>query len=220
MQNIIRFSIFGNFERFNTNNLDMYLKLIDFFRQKSYKPATANELQLQTSGQAGQARIIIMPIFFNDMGASVEISSNRINFQKIIDIKSSVSSLNEAFRNEFTDLLSLFLADMELTANRVALNYDIFDIKINNKMPIVSSYYKSSNNVEMSVRNMSRIMVENENSNVITEKYVDLSNNIVKYSYDINTMAENQIMRFNFSNIPKMYKSYMDISLEIEKGME
>lgn len=30
MQNIIRFSIFGNFERFNTNNLDMYLKLIDF----------------------------------------------------------------------------------------------------------------------------------------------------------------------------------------------
>ena len=67
---------------------------------------------------------------------------------------------------------------------------------------------------------MSRIMVENENSNVITEKYVDLSNNIVKYSYDINTMAENQIMRFNFSNIPKMYKSYMDISLEIEKGME
>lgn len=109
---------------------------------------------------------------------------------------------------------------MELTANRVALNYDIFDININNKMPIVSSYYKSSNNVEMSVRNMSRIMVENENSNVITEKYVDLSNNIVKYSYDINTMAENQIMRFNFSNIPKMYKSYMDISLEIEKGME
>ena len=61
MQSMIRFSLFGNYERFSTNNLDTYMKLIDFFGRKGYKPATANELQLQPNGQS---RVLVMPVFF------------------------------------------------------------------------------------------------------------------------------------------------------------
>lgn len=51
MNNAIRFSIFGDFEKFSTNNLDSYMKMIDFFGKRGYKPATANELQLLPNGQ-------------------------------------------------------------------------------------------------------------------------------------------------------------------------
>lgn len=81
MQSIIRFSLFGNFERFSTSNLDSYMKLIEFFGKRGYRPATANELQLQPNGQS---RVIVMPVFLNETGAIIEMSSNRINFQKNI----------------------------------------------------------------------------------------------------------------------------------------
>lgn len=83
MQSMIRFSLFGNYEKFSTNNLDAYMKLIEFFGKRGYKPATANELQLQPNGQS---RVLVMPVFLNDAGAVVEITSNRINFQKILII--------------------------------------------------------------------------------------------------------------------------------------
>ena len=82
MQSMIRFSLFGNYEKFSTNNLDAYMKLIEFFGKRGYKPATANELQLQPNGQS---RVLVMPVFLNDAGAVVEITSNRINFQKNLD---------------------------------------------------------------------------------------------------------------------------------------
>ena len=57
---MIRFSLFGNYEKFSTNNLDNYLKLIDFFGKRGYRPSTTNELQLQPNIQS---RVLIMPVF-------------------------------------------------------------------------------------------------------------------------------------------------------------
>ena len=79
MQSMIRFSLFGNYEKFSTSNLDYYLKLIDYFGKRGYRPSTTNELQLQPNGQA---RVLIMPVFLNESNAVVEITSGRINFQK------------------------------------------------------------------------------------------------------------------------------------------
>ena len=53
------------------------MKLIEFFGKRGYRPATANELQLQPNGQS---RVIVMPVFLNETGAIIEMSSNRINF--------------------------------------------------------------------------------------------------------------------------------------------
>ena len=33
MQSVIRFSLFGNYERFSTSNLDSYMKLIEFLEK-------------------------------------------------------------------------------------------------------------------------------------------------------------------------------------------
>lgn len=217
MQSMIRFSLFGNYERFSTNNLDTYMKLIDFFGRKGYKPATANELQLQPNGQS---RVLVMPVFLNDMGVIVEITSNRINFQKNVNNIVGVEVLNEEFANECSELMGAFVNNMSIEANRVALNCDILKEDITIDMPTQSTYYDVANKTEMSVRNVARKKVENEESNIIIEKYVTTQGGFTKYSYDINSIGENQTIRFNNENIMSMYKAYIDIAIEIEKGLK
>lgn len=217
MQSMIRFSLFGNFEEFNTNNLDSYLKLINFFRERGYKPATANELQLQSNGQS---RVLIMPIFLNESDAVVEIISNRINFRKNSNNIFEIEMLRKDFENEFLDLLCAFTSSMSITSNRVALNCDILKSDISVEMPTQSTYFDNANKTEMSVRNVARKEVEKEESNVIIEKYVTRQRGFTKYSYDINSIGENTVLRFNNSNIKKMYEAYISIAIEIEKGLK
>ena len=57
-------------------------------------------------------------------------------------------------------------------------------------------------------------------SNIIIEKYVTIQGGFIKYSYDINSIGENQVTRFSESNIKKMYEAYIDIALQIEKGLK
>lgn len=217
MQSMIRFSIFGNYERFSTNNLDVYMKLIEFFGRKGYKPSTANELQLQPDGQS---RVLIMPVFLHDMEANVEITSSRINFQKNIYSTVGVNELKDKFIDEFSELIVEFVKELSIEAKRVALNCDILKEEITNNMPTQSSYYDDANKTEMSVRNVARNIIEGEESNIIIEKYVTTQGNFTKYSYDINSIAENQAIRFDFNNIMSMYKAYIDIAIEIEKGLK
>ena len=217
MQSMIRFSLFGNFEKFNTNNLDYYLKLIDFFGKRGYKPATTNELQLQPNGQS---RVLIMPIFLNESGAVVEITSSRINFSKNSNNIFEIFLLKEGFENEFLDLLCTFTSSMSIASNRVALNCDILKPDVSVEMPTQSTYFDNANKTEMSVRNVARKEVEKEESNVIIEKYVTTQGGFTKYSYDINSIGENQVLRFNNSNIKKMYAAYISIAIEIEKGLK
>lgn len=217
MESLIRFSLFGNYERFSTNNLDTYMKLIDFFGRKGYKPATANELQLQPNGQS---RVLVMPIFLNDAGAIVEISSNRINFQKNSEDISKIKELQEKFANDFSELIGEFTKNMAIEANRVALNCDILKEEMMLNMPTQSTYYDDANKTEMSVRNVARRKIENEESNIIIEKYVTMQGGFTKYSYDINSIGENQMMRFDSDNIMSMCSAYIDIAIDIEKGLK
>lgn len=217
MESMIRFSLFGNYEKFSTNNLEYYLKLIDFFGKKGYKPSTTNELQLQPNAQP---RVLIMPVFLNESNAIVEITSGRINFQKNSDNIITIETLKEDFENEFSDLLNIFVSDMSILSNRVALNCDIFEADISAEMPTPSKYFDDENKTEMSVRNVARKEVENEETNIILEKYVAKQGGFTKYSYDINSIGENQVIRFNNNNIKKMYEAYISIAIEIEKGLK
>ena len=217
MQSMIRFSLFGNYEKFSTSNLDAYMKLIEFFGKRGYKPATANELQLQPNGQP---RVLVMPVFLNDIGAAVEITSNRINFQKNLENISKIEKLKEDFTNDFSELMETFVKIMMIEANRVALNCDILKEDIMSEMPTQSTYYDTANKTEMSVRNVARKKVEKEESNIIIEKYVTTLGAFTRYSYDINSIGENQAMRFNSDNIVSMYKAYIEIAVEIEKGLK
>lgn len=217
MQSMIRFSLFGNFEKFNTNNLDYYLKLIDFFGKRGYKPATTNELQLQSNGQS---RVLIMPIFLNESSSVVEITSSRINFSKNSNNIFEIERLKDDFENEFLDLLCTFTSSMSIASNRVALNCDILKPNVSVEMPTQSTYFDNANKTEMSVRNVARKEVEKEESNIIIEKYVTTQGGFTKYSYDINSIGENQVLRFNNSNIKKMYEAYISIAIEIEKGLK
>lgn len=214
---MIRFSIFGNFERFNTNNFEVYMKLIQFFGQKGYKPATANELQLQPNGQA---RVLIMPNFINETGAVVEITSNRINFQKTLPNKNSVADLKEIFDGELATLLMSFVNELGIISGRVALNCEILCDHIELGMPTQSIYYDNTDNTEMAIKNVTQISVHEEICNVVLEKYVNTKGNITKYVYDINSLAENQLLRFGSDNIRKMYDSFVEVAAEIEKGLK
>ena len=79
-KSMIRFSLFGNYERFSTNNLDTYMKLIDFLVERDI-----NQLQQMnySYNQMVNLECLSCPFFLNDMGVIVEITSNRINFQKM-----------------------------------------------------------------------------------------------------------------------------------------
>lgn len=217
MQSVIRFSLFGNYERFSTSNLDSYMKLIEFFGKRGYRPATANELQLQPNGQT---RVIVMPVFLNETGAVIEMTSNRINFQKNINNIIKIDTLNQEFSNEFANLLDTFITEFSIMSNRLALNCDILKEDTILEMPIQSSFFDNVNKTEMTMRNAARKEVEKEESNIIIEKYVTIQGGFTKYSYDINSIGENQVIRFNDSNIKKMYEAYIDIALQIEKGLK
>ena len=150
----------------------------------------------------------------------VQITSNRINFQKNVNNIVGVEVLNEEFANECSELMGAFVNNMSIEANRVALNCDILKEDITIDMPTQSTYYDAANKTEMSVRNVARKKVENEESNIIIEKYVTTQGGFTKYSYDINSIGENQTIRFNNDNIMSMYKAYIDIAIEIEKGLK
>ena len=217
MQNVIRFSLFGNYERFSTNNLDNYMRLIDFFGKRGYKPATTNEMQLQ---QNGQAHVLVMPVFVSETGAVIEITSKRINFHKDISDVVGVEEMGKEFVNDFFDLLDVFVTDLSIESNRVALNCYIFMEKISLDMPTQSTYFDHADQTEMTVRNVTQKEVEKEASNIIVEKYVNIQGGFTRYSYDINTIGENQTTRFNKTNIKKLYEAYIRIAMEIEKGLK
>ena len=118
------------------------------------------------------------------------------------------------------ELLDALIADMSITSNRVALNCDILKTDTTLEIPIQSGYFDNANKTEMSVRNAARRELEKEESNIIFEKYVTIQGMFTKYSYDINSIGENQIIRFNRSNIKRMYEAYIKTAIEIEKGLK
>lgn len=217
MQEIIRFSLFGNYEKFNTNNFEIYMKLIQFFGQKGFKPATANELQLQSNGQA---RVLIMPNFINDSGTIIEITSNRINFQKTLSEGKKVSELKAIFECELSELLMSFISEVGITAGRVALNCEILNDSVELGMPTQSSFYDNKENTEMAIKNVMQMEMNQELCNVILEKYVNRKDVFTKYVYDINSQVENQLLRFNSDNFKSMYDAFIDIAVQIERGLK
>ncbi len=148
------------------------------------------------------------------------MTSNRINFQKNINNIMKIELLNQEFSNEFANLLDAFTAEFSIMSNRLALNCEIYIEDTRSEMPIQSSFFDSVNETEMTMRNATRKEVEKEESNIIIEKYVTIQGGFIKYSYDINSIGENQVTRFSESNIKKMYEAYIDIALQIEKGLK
>lgn len=217
MQNIIRFSLFGNYERFATNNTEFYLKLINFFGPKGYKPATANELQLQPNGQV---KVLIMPTFLDDAGAIAEITSNRINFQKTVNEDATLADLIESFKNNFSEMMSVFVSEFGILANRLALNVEIEKCVMETNMPLQSTYFSNVMRSESTLKNSAKVQIDTEMCNVICEKYVNEPNSMSKIVYDINTIAEVQNFRFDTSNIEKFFALFTQTSTEIEKGLE
>lgn len=225
MQSIMRFSMFGNYEKFNTSNAELYIKLIEFFRKNNYGAATANELQIQ---QNGQSRVLFMPLFLNNTNNTmVEIMSGRINFQISYENNTKeigLVELNERFSNELENFIDKFIKDMNLSANRVALNCEI--VKNSNRNDCIfqntqSIFFDKKERIEILSRDAVQKEINNEMSNIILEKTFNFQNNLIKYSYDINSIAENTTFRFDSSsNILEMYKSYVTVAKEIEEGLK
>ncbi|MHC1684935.1 MAG: hypothetical protein AB6733_18670 [Clostridiaceae bacterium] len=217
MQSLIRFSLFGSFQYFNTSNSENYMKLITFFVGKGYKPSTTNELQLD---QNMQAKINIMPVFINDNGNTIEIASGRINFQKSINEITCMDNLNKAFRSEFAELINEFICEFKIKSNRLALNYEFIDTigDFNDFNFYLSEYFRGKNKTEFSVRNGVNQDILGELCNIILENNVSVKANSVRYGYDINTIGENISMRFD-KNVFAFYDEFEKIACEIEKGM-
>lgn len=217
MQNIVRFSLFGNYEKYATNNTEIYLKLINFFGPKGYKPATANELQLQSNGQV---KVLIMPTFLDDVGTVVEITSNRINFQKIVNENAILTDLVEGFKNDYSEILMMFVSEMGITANRLALNVEIEKCAPEMEMPLISDFFLNAKKNELSLRNAARAEIGPEMCNIICEKYFNEPNKLTKMVYDINTIEEVQTIRFDANNIDYIFKLFTQTSIEIEKELK
>lgn len=217
MKSVIRFSLFGNYEKYSTENIDVYMKLIDFFGKKGYKASTSTELVFNPEGQT---KTLIMPKFSNDNDIEIEIISTRINFEKTVNTSITVEKLNDYFKNEVLDLFTSFVEKLGIVAMRVALNCQILKKDVCSNIPTVSSYYDDTNNMEMAIRNVGRQMVEDEETNIVSEKHIDVSEGIESYILDINSLAQNQKSRFDSTNVEHMYNSYIEIALQVEKGMK
>ncbi len=217
MQNRICFSLFGNYEKFSTENIENYMKLIPFFANRGFKPSTGNELQVLPNGQV---KMIIMPTFINELGVSVEIMTERLNIQKVINSDVDCNKLSSYFFSEISDILFEFVKEFNVAANRIAINCNIFKNEELVNPICVSDYFDDKIITENTNRNVARQIVDEEDVNVIIEKYADNRKKVMKYTYDINTVPENTKVRFEYSNIRGYFEKFIEIMLDLEKGMK
>lgn len=217
MRSVIRFSLFGNYEQYGTENIDIYMKMIDFFGKKGYKPSTSTELLLNPEGQT---KAMIMPKFSNDNSIEIEMTSNRINFQKTVNVSNTVEQLNDYFKSEVLELMFSFVENFGIVAKRIALNCEILRKGVCSDKMTVSSYYDDTDKIEMSLRNVGRKIIKDEETNIIIEKDINTLEDTERYVFDINSVAQNQKNRFDNTNMKLMYDSYVEVALQVEKGMK
>lgn len=214
MKNIIRYSVFGNFDLFATSNVEKYMALIQFFSQKGYKPMTANELKLLPNGQA---QVLVMPTFVKDNDILVEITSTRINFS--LTSVDFMEKLLESFYAEMKELIVDFTSKFEVISNRIAINCNIetfLETTNESSKPIIAD----TTEMESHLRQCFRGKINTEECNIIIEKNNIIPLNVTRYSYDVNTIVENASLRFSSRDYIGMLDSMKELLLSIKKDSD
>ena len=217
MQNIIRYSFFGNFEEFNTNNTENYMKLVNFFCSRGFKSTMGNELQLQPNGEV---KPLIMPVFFNEDGVAVEFFSNRINFQMVVTEDIDLYKLTNTFKEKYVEIVNLFITELNIKAIRLALNIELEKVDENKNFGFVTSdFYKEGNITETSLRNLAKVKIKKDLCNVICEKYIPKEGNTIRVIYDINTEVVNPPTIYEGESINKLFEEFIIKAHTIDKGL-
>lgn len=214
MKSNVIFSLYGDYQRFNTKNSDLYIKLIEFFVRKGYTPSTTNELTVQTNGQVSA---FAMPLFSNNTNI-IAIASKQISFQKNnIGASENIPLMYEMTKNDFNDIMKDFVSSMEIEANRIGLICNIQYDLLNKVIPHQFQLIQSENVKISTVQNVMRHRLLEENVNVVVTKSIDIMNKLNSFALDINSLAENQILRFKKDNINNLYEEYFKFATEITK---
>ena len=217
MNNMMRFSIFGEYEPFATSNVDKYMALIQFFSSKGFKPMTANELKLSANGQA---QVFVMPTFLKDSNALVEITTTRINFtlqspaiEQETNIKQKIFDL---FYGEMKELMIDFTTKFDISSNRVAINCNIL-LPRQDDCVLSEIRIPDAVQTESRLRQCYRMTINNEDCNFIIEKYnAYIPMCITQHSYDVNTAGENATLRFKGESFIQMLDSMKEKVLSIK----
>lgn len=217
MNDKIRLSVFGNFENYSTNNVENYIKLINYFSSNGYKTSTA--IELQVNKETGAAVQRIMPLFISDNeDCTIEFQSERINITLDIETGIDINQTKERFNTKALNIFVKLCSEFDLKLNRLALNYyisveDNFDI----------NSYKLSDEIteelkEVTVRNRTVRKIENENINIVIQR--SNKNGVNRVIYDINTEGNNTDYRFCKEDVIKWWDTFLQIVKEINKGMK
>ncbi len=212
----LQFSLFGIYNKFNTGNTENYLEAIKYFSSKKFRPSTMNELQI---GPDGNSMINIMPLFIFEKNYIIEILSNRINFKYQNNDNLSFENCNRRFTDVFINILSDFSGRFDLETSRIALNYDAeskYEEEV--KCAFISSYFNDKPIIQNIQKNATLIEVNNEKCNILFERMLFFPTQIVKYSYDINTIAENDNVRFR-QELDGFYNEFKKIVINIGEGL-
>jgi len=210
MINYTQVSVFGDFERFSTSNADTYIKLIQFFNQRGYKPSAINTFKVDLNGSLAN---IIMPVFLRENQYIVEFLGDRINFKQMSLENDEIKISNRIFLNNVKSLFLEALRTFGILSNRLSLickEECVCKDEVKEAAMLIGEPA-----VEQTIRTLVKKEIAGESCNIIKESIYDLKNHTQTNIYDYNTIFENGDLRFHADNVGKIFESFYDILQEM-----
>ncbi|MCM3611679.1 hypothetical protein M4S82_10485 [Planococcus sp. MERTA32b] len=212
-------NVFGNFNSIDVSPENTY-KIMTLFRDYNLIPNNFQEFNPSVN-----INPVIRPSFSSPNGEwIIEVASNKLKVQQNSISPSSSNTLNiEKFSESVSQILNLFLNEFPVKSNRISLVtktilpalseekldslYNIFIAQI--------PFYQQAAPFEWNIRSVGRINFELEGTNESINTITDIgrvqgqmveNNRVTDFDrmsidFDINTIAENQSTRFEFSSV-------------------
>lgn len=203
----IQLVIFGDFEKYSTQNAENYIELIRFWTERGFQPSSVNQMKMNANGLV---ETIIMPVFVKGTEASVEVLGDRINF-KLTNTNGTDSKemFIEIFNEDMYRKSMEFIDKFQIRGNRLALNCE--DTIVCEDISLGEELLSGFPNIEKTERLLCRKELCDEMCNISRETCATSEGNVTRRFFDYNTLFENSETRFSVENDRKIFDCFLEI---------
>ena len=209
----IQLVVFGNFEKFSTQNAENYIELIRFWTERGFQPSSVNQMKMNANGLV---ETIIMPVFVKDTEASVEVLGDRINF-KLANTNGTDSKERfiEIFKVDMYRKSMEFIDKFQIRGNRLALNCE--ETITCENITLGEELLPGFPNIEKTERLLCRKEIFDEVCNISRETCAVSEGNVIRSFFDYNTLFENSETRFSVENDRKIFDCFLEILCKMQQ---
>ncbi len=203
----IQLVVFGDFEKFSTQNAGNYIELIRFWTDRGFQPSSVNQMKMNANGLV---ETIIMPVFVKGTQASVEVLGDRINF-KLANTNGTDSkeAFIEIYNADMYRKGMEFIEKFQIRGNRLALNCE--EAVTCENIFLGEELLSGFPNIEKTERLLCRKEICGEICNIARETCATSEGKVIRKFFDYNTLFENSETRFSVENDRQIFDCFLDI---------